>query len=103
MPTLFRSMLFALLASVSVLANAAPVAPTSSAMVQASASGKVNLNQADANTLQQELSGIGAAKALAIVAHREQHGVFTSVDELLEVKGIGKSLVDKNRDKLTLE
>jgi len=49
------------------------------------------------------LSGIGAGKAQAIVAHRESNGAFTSVDELLEVKGIGKSLLDKNRERLTVE
>lgn len=63
---------------------------------------KVNLNTADQDTLQRELTGIGSAKAAAIVAHRESRGAFTSVDELLEVQGIGKSLVDKNRDRLII-
>lgn len=63
---------------------------------------KVNLNAADAETLRRELAGIGQAKAEAIVAHREANGAFTSVDELLEVKGIGKALVDRNRDRLAL-
>ncbi|VVP59575.1 hypothetical protein PS843_05967 [Pseudomonas fluorescens] len=61
---------------------------------------KVDLNQADASTLQRELSGIGEAKAKAIVAYRESNGSFASVDELLEVKGIGKAILDKNREKL---
>ncbi|WP_164705738.1 ComEA family DNA-binding protein, partial [Pseudomonas viridiflava] len=34
---------------------------------------------------------------------RESNGEFTSVDELIEVKGIGKSILEKNRDKLTVE
>lgn len=63
-------------------------------------SGKVDLNQADAPTLQRELSGVGEAKAKAIVAYREGNGPFASVDELLEVKGIGKAILDKNREKL---
>ncbi len=63
---------------------------------------KVDLNTADQDTLQRELSGIGSAKAAAIVAHRESRGAFTSVDELLEVQGIGKSLLDKNRDRLVV-
>jgi competence protein ComEA len=61
---------------------------------------KVDLNGADAPTLQRELSGIGEAKAKAIVAYRESNGPFSSVDELLEVKGIGKAILDKNREKL---
>ncbi|MNW21451.1 ComE operon protein 1 [compost metagenome] len=50
--------------------------------------------------LQRELSGVGEAKAKAIVAYREGNGPFASVDELLEVKGIGKAILDKNREKL---
>lgn len=65
-------------------------------------SGMVNLNTADAATLQKELAGIGAAKAKAIVAFREQNGAFTSVEELLEVDGIGKALLDRNRDRLAV-
>lgn len=61
---------------------------------------RINLNAADASTLQKELSGIGEAKAQAIVAYRDINGPFASVDELLEVKGIGKAILDRNRDKL---
>jgi competence protein ComEA len=38
--------------------------------------------------LQQELKGVGKVKAEAIVAYREANGPFTTVDQLLEVKGI---------------
>lgn len=62
----------------------------------------VNLNTADAETLQRELSGIGLVKAKAIVEYRDAHGPFASVDELLEVKGIGAAILEKNRDKLSL-
>ncbi len=97
------ALLATLLFTVSVAATAAPASaeqPPASITMQ---SAKVNLNTADADTIQRELTGIGSAKAQAIVAHRESNGVFTSVDELLEVKGIGKSLLDKNRERLTLE
>ncbi|MGU9805350.1 UNVERIFIED_CONTAM: helix-hairpin-helix domain-containing protein [Pseudomonas sp. CM11] len=46
------------------------------------------------------MAGIGKAKADAIVAFRESNGAFSSVEELLEVKGIGKAILDRNRDKL---
>ncbi|MCE1118351.1 ComEA family DNA-binding protein [Pseudomonas sp. NMI795_08] len=63
----------------------------------------LNLNTADVDTLQKGLNGIGKAKAEAIVAYREANGAFGTVDELLEIKGIGKALLERNRNKLTVE
>ena len=57
----------------------------------------VNINTADANALAQALDGVGLAKAQAIVAWREANGDFDSADQLTSVKGIGQSLVDRNR------
>ena len=103
----FYSLIFALFASVSIAAVAAPATPTESSIaphsVEVSASAehpKLNLNDADAATLQKELSGVGEAKAKAIVTYRETNGPFASIDELLEVKGIGKAILDRNREKL---
>lgn len=48
----------------------------------------IDLNSADEAQLQ-TLPGIGPAKARAIIAYREAHGGFRSLDELGEVKGIG--------------
>jgi competence protein ComEA len=103
------SLIFALLASTSLAVNAqtgtATTSPSPAALISAPSeqSTKVNINTAPAEVLQKELSGIGAAKAEAIVAYRAENGAFASVDELIEVKGIGKSLVDRNRDKLALD
>lgn len=99
------SALFAVLASFSLAAAAAETPKTESAkpaVVQIAQVTVVNLNTADAATLQRELLGIGATKAQAIVAYREEHGNFASVDELLEVKGIGEATLEKNRDKLSV-
>lgn len=103
----FYSLVFALLTSASIAAIAAPAAkpeagnaPLVMEAASKAQSGKVDLNGADAPTLQRELSGIGEAKAKAIVAYRDSNGPFSSVDELLEVKGIGKAILDKNREKL---
>ncbi|WP_338802636.1 helix-hairpin-helix domain-containing protein [Pseudomonas sp. RSB 5.4] len=103
----FYSLVFALLTSVSIAAIAGPVvnsdlSQTSSTMDAPviAASQKIDLNGADAPTLQKELAGVGEAKAKAIVAYRDANGPFASVDELLEVKGIGKAILDRNRDKL---
>ena len=62
---------------------------------------RVNVNQADADTLATELVGVGPAKAAAIVAYREEQGPFKSIDDLLLVRGIGQSILDKNRDRVT--
>ncbi|KJV37056.1 ComEA family DNA-binding protein [Luteibacter yeojuensis] len=67
------------------------------------ASTPVNVNTADATTLAQSLDGVGLAKAQAIVAWREANGPFTSADQLTEVKGIGASLVDRNRDAILFD
>lgn len=62
----------------------------------------LNINLADVTALQR-LRGIGAVKAQAIVDHRQTHGAFASVDELLEVKDIGKALLQRNRALLTVD
>jgi competence protein ComEA len=65
--------------------------------------GPVNVNTADAATLARELQGIGMGKAEAIVAHRDKHGPFRSVDDLARVKGIGRKTLDRNRDFIRLD
>src|SRR3546814_1861992 len=79
-------------------ATRAQPAPTAVAVAPA----PVNLNAADAETLSRELRGIGETKAKAIIAYREEHGPFISVDELLEVKGIGPAHLDKIRGQLSI-
>jgi competence protein ComEA len=99
------SVLFGVLAAASLAVSAAETATVTAdkpAAVQAAEVVKVNLNNADAPTLQRELSGIGETKAKAIVAYRDANGPFASVDELLEVKGIGVAILEKNRDKLSV-
>ncbi|MCP3862461.1 MAG: helix-hairpin-helix domain-containing protein [Aestuariibacter sp.] len=54
----------------------------------------VNLNAANVEQLM-ALPGIGKSKAQAIVAYREEQGPFSSVDDLVNVKGIGKKLLAK--------
>ncbi len=55
-----------------------------------SSAGPVDLNRGDLVALQ-SLPGVGPATAEAIVAFREEHGPFRSVDDLLDVPGIGPS------------
>lgn len=55
----------------------------------------VNINKADAATLQANLKGVGEKKAEAIVAYRTEHGEFKALDELMEVSGIGEGIFKK--------
>ena len=52
------------------------------------ATGKISLNTATAQELT-ALTGVGEKTAQAIIAYRDAHGGFTSIDELQQVKGIG--------------
>ena len=61
--------------------------------------GKINLNTATAEELQ-TISGIGAKRAEDIIAYRESHGGFQSVDDLKNVSGIGDKTLDKIRESI---
>jgi competence protein ComEA len=63
----------------------------------------VNVNTADAQTIAQRLDGIGPAKAQAIVDYRQSNGPFKTVDDLEKVKGIGKSTLEKIRERVSVE
>jgi competence protein ComEA len=64
---------------------------------------QVNINKADATALAAGLKGVGRARAEEIVRYRETFGPFASPDELMEVKGIGPSTLELNRNLITLE
>jgi len=100
--SLISATVFALLTSVSVGSYAAKTEPVEPVKVAATQAATVNLNSADVQTLTRELKGIGETKAKAIIAYREAHGPFTSVEDLLEVKGIGAATLEKNRAKISV-
>lgn len=60
-----------------------------------------DLNSASERALQ-KVSGIGETTARAIVEYRGTHGNFSSVDELLNVRGIGQATLEKIRPYLTV-
>ena len=59
--------------------------------------GPVDINTAGLDELQR-LTGIGPALAQRIIDYREEHGPFRTVEELLEVKGIGEATLAKFRE-----
>ncbi len=64
--------------------------------------GPVNINTADAATIAKELVGVGDKTAAAIVAYRDEHGPFDSIDDLRMVKGVGDKILEKNKDNILL-
>ena len=62
--------------------------------------GPIDLNRATADDLDR-LPGIGPSTAQAIVDYRDQHGPFGSVDDLLDVRGIGPAKLDAIRELVT--
>lgn len=63
----------------------------------------ININTADAKTLDTVLVGVSPVTAKAIVDYRAKHGQYKSADDLLKVKGIGPKLLEKNRANITIE
>ncbi|MEE4249898.1 MAG: helix-hairpin-helix domain-containing protein [Alcanivoracaceae bacterium] len=69
----------------------------------APASQSVNINSDEASVLSAGLTGVGLSRAEDIIRYREEFGPFTTIDQLSEVKGIGKATLDKNRARITLD
>ncbi len=67
----------------------------------ATPSAPVNLNTATADDLD-VLPGVGPATAASIIAYRDQHGPFSSVEQLSQVRGIGPAKLDAIRGLVTL-
>lgn len=59
----------------------------------------LNINRATKEELM-ELPGIGEAKAEAIIAYREEHGIFTEITELMNISGIKEAAFSKIKDKI---
>ena len=69
---------------------------------KAAPSGVVNINTASSEELQL-LPGVGRVRADAILATRKERGGFKSVDDLVAVKGIGQSMLERLRPHVTLQ
>jgi competence protein ComEA len=84
-----------------ILVGVEPVAAASSAGGGPAGPGaRISLGTATLEQLD-TLPGIGPVTAQAILDHRAEHGTFTSVDDLLDVKGIGEATLADIRDRVT--
>ncbi|MNI46213.1 ComE operon protein 1 [compost metagenome] len=63
--------------------------------------GLIHINSAGLNELQ-NIPGIGVKKAQAILDYRNQHGAFTSINDLTKVKGIGDKMLQKMKPHIGL-
>jgi competence protein ComEA len=61
----------------------------------------VNVNTADAQALAEAITGVGLKRAEAIISYRDQNGPFKSVDDLVQVPGVGEKTLEKSRERLT--
>ena len=62
---------------------------------------KINLNSATESELQ-TLPGIGPSKAMAILEYRETNGSFKTIEDLMEISGIGEKTFEKLKEYITV-
>ena len=62
---------------------------------------KININTASIEEIK-TLSGIGESKAQAIIEYREKNGDFKRIEDLMNIKGIGESIIDKIKNQATV-
>ena len=84
-----------------VMAGGTGTTTGTGADVGPAATGPVDLNTADAAALE-TLPGVGPATAAAILEYREANGGFATVDELIDVPGIGEAKLAAVRDLVTV-
>lgn len=75
--------------------------PPAAATAASSSPGLVSLNAADQQQLE-TIPGVGPVTAAAILAYRDEAGPFTSVEQLMEVSGIGPATLESVRPYVTL-
>ncbi|HXH82830.1 MAG TPA: helix-hairpin-helix domain-containing protein [Candidatus Tectomicrobia bacterium] len=99
---LLRAIALVLVAAVPVAAAPPASRPAPSGRAAPAGAGPVNINTASAQDLMR-LDGVGAALAERIVEYRDKHGPFTKPDDLQRVKGVGKGVWEKNRERIVVK
>jgi len=94
-------------ASLVALAGSAPAMAASAekarSPVSEQAQQQVNINSASAVDIANVIKGIGPKTAEAIVAYRDTHGAFTSLESITMVKGVGSKTLKKNSARIVLK
>ena len=88
--------------TVTVPGNSGDHESSTGASEDISTDGRININTAGAEELDR-LPGIGPVKAKAIIDYRNAYGSFVSIEEIIEVKGIGPATYQKIKDLITIE
>lgn len=97
-----REILITQSAAQSVIADSGAVFPASSDdTAEQESYGKININTATAEELS-ALQGIGETLSVRIIEYREEHGDFSSIEEIMKVNGIGESKFLSIKDYITI-
>ena len=80
---------------------AEPSAGTDIGVSGSEGAGKVNINTASKEELM-TLAGIGESKASSIIEYREQHGSFSSIEDIMNIRGIKEGVFEKIKDQITV-
>lgn len=97
-----REILITQSAAQSVIADSGAALPVSSGETAAQESyGKININTATAEELS-ALQGIGETLSVRIIEYREEHGDFSSIEEIMKVNGIGENKFLSIKDYITI-
>lgn len=79
----------------------ATIPPTTATPVQIiNVSPQINLNTVSVKELTGSFKGIGIKRAESIIQYRKIHKSFKSIDELGNIKGLGKKFLKRNRNAL---
>lgn len=63
----------------------------------------VNINTASATEIADALNGVGMVKAEALIAYRTSKGMFSSAEQIIDVRGIGQVTFEKNKDDILIK
>ena len=75
--------------------------PGSAGVRSAAKGGLIDINRADLQELQR-INGVGPAIAQRIIDYRNQHGAFSRVEDLINVRGIGSARLEQIRSQVTV-
>ena len=93
---------FIIFTSPAMTANAPQAPPAGTLSADATTGSKVNINSADVETLC-TLKGIGPALALRIKEFREQHGPFKTPEDVTQVRGVGNTILEWNKNMIDVK